>query len=169
MITNASSFYADIVKGYSAQAIAAQNSKSALTSTGQKSTSNNVSDQQQAEVQALKNRDQEVRNHEQAHVGAAGGIALGGAHFTYTTGPDGKRYATGGDVSIDISTVPGDPEATLRKAETIRRAALAPANPSSQDYSVAAKAAQMANAARIELFRMQQETQSSGSQLDIRA
>ncbi|MDD1620020.1 MAG: hypothetical protein LUQ11_00960 [Methylococcaceae bacterium] len=168
MITNASSFYTDIGRGYPAQANAAQNAKNALTSTGQISASNKTSDQQQAEVQALKTRDQEVRNHEQAHISAAGGIALGGAHFTYTTGPDGNRYATGGDVSIDISTVPGDPEATLRKAETIRRAAMAPASPSSQDYSVAAKAAQMANAARIELFRMQQETQSSGSQLDIR-
>lgn len=168
MVINASPVYAYLGKGNLAQLSAAQNARNAAP-TGQKSENNKISEQQQAEIQALKNRDQEVRNHEQAHVGAAGGIALGGAHFTYTTGPDGKRYATGGDVSIDTSTVPGDPEATIRKAETIRRAALAPASPSSQDYSVAAKATQMANTARMELFRMQQETQSRGSRLDIRA
>lgn len=125
--------------------------------------------QQQREVQALQDRDREVRNHEQAHLSAAGGIAVSGAHFQYVTGPDGQRYATGGDVSIDTSTVPGDPAATIRKAETIRRAAMAPAQPSPQDYRVAANAAAMANKASIELLRVQQDANRSGSQLDVSA
>ena len=125
--------------------------------------------QKQRQVQALKDRDLEVRNHEQAHLSAAGGIAVSGAHFQYTTGPDGRRYATGGDVSIDISAVPGDPEATLRKAETIRRAAMAPAEPSGQDYRVASKAAAMAARATTELLKMQQDTRASGSLLDVTA
>ena len=47
-----------------------------------------------------------------------------------STGPDGQRYAIGGEVPIDLSAVPGNPQATLQKALTIRRAALAPTDPS---------------------------------------
>jgi len=102
-------------------------------------------------VQKLKNRDLEVKAHEQAHLSAAGSLALGGASFSYTTGPNGVRYATGGEVSIDTSTVSNDPSATLRKADAIRRAALAPASPSSQDQMVASKATSMASTARSDI------------------
>lgn len=135
-----------------------------------------VSPEQLRQIQALKARDSEVRTHEQAHLSAAGIFAKGGASFTFQTGPDAKRYAIGGEVQIDTSPVPGDPQATLRKAETIRRAALAPASPSSQDYSVAASATRMANNARTELMRQNQpnedtpsNTQSVGGRIDIRA
>jgi hypothetical protein len=71
-----------------------------------------------------------VRAHEQAHLVAAGRYASSGGTFPYETGSD---YAVGGEVAIDTSAIAGDPEATLRKMEQIRRAALAPANPSGQD------------------------------------
>ncbi|MGR8930189.1 MAG: putative metalloprotease CJM1_0395 family protein [Gammaproteobacteria bacterium] len=142
--------------------------------TGEAAPSKNTTGQSEdlqlvREVQALKDRDREVRTHEQAHLSAAGGLALSGAHFQYTTGPDGQRYAVGGDVSIDISEVPGDPEATIRKAETIRRAALAPAEPSEQDYRVAARASEMANKARVELFKSNQNGGPNGILLDVTA
>lgn len=123
----------------------------------------------QSQIQTLKARDQEVRNHEQAHLSAAGGLAVSGASFEFVTGPDGQRYAVGGEVSIDTSGVPGDPEATLRKAETIRRAALAPAQPSGQDYSVASKAATMANQARIEMMKATQTATDKGALLNVSA
>jgi hypothetical protein len=50
-----------------------------------------------------------------------------------STGPDGKQYAVGGEVPIDLSPVSGNPQATVQKAETIQRAALAPADPSGPD------------------------------------
>ena len=87
----------------------------------------------------LKSKDTEVRSHEQAHLSTAGGHATGGATFSYTTGPNGKRYASGGKVPIDTSTE-DSPEATILKMRTIRRAALAPATPSSTDRAIAAKA-----------------------------
>jgi hypothetical protein len=46
--------------------------------------------------------------------------------------------------------VPGDPEATEEKARPVRRAALAPANPSATDQNVAAKAVAMEGKARSE-------------------
>jgi hypothetical protein len=106
---------------------------------------------EQKRVQDLKARDREVRAHEAAHLAAAGGYAQGGANFSYSRGPDGKLYATGGEVSIDSSAVAGDPEATLRKAQVVQRAALAPAEPSGQDRQVAAEAAAMATQARQEM------------------
>lgn len=105
------------------------------------------------ELARLRQRDREVRAHEMAHLAAAGPYAIGGPSYEYQTGPDGQRYAVGGHVNIDTSPVPGDPEATLRKAETVRRAALAPGDPSPQDRRVAAAATSMAMKAQIELQR----------------
>lgn len=107
------------------------------------------------QLDAMQKRDQEVRAHEAAHLAAAGGIAKGGATYTYERGPDGQMYAVGGEVQIDTSAIPGNPEATIRKAETIRRAALAPADPSAADQQAAASASQMAAKARAELAEKQ--------------
>ncbi len=101
-------------------------------------------------VQELQVRDRKVRAHEAAHQ-SAGGSVTGGAKFTFVVGPDGRRYAVGGEVSIDVSAVPGEAEATIQKMQTVIRAALAPANPSSQDQAVAAAARATATAAQQQL------------------
>lgn len=105
---------------------------------------------EQAQVEQLKQRDAEVRQHEAAHAATAGPYARGGAQFEYQTGPDGRRYAVGGEVQIDTSTVPDNPRATIAKMEQIRAAALAPADPSSQDQRIAAQAAAEIQKARAE-------------------
>ncbi|WP_331352995.1 putative metalloprotease CJM1_0395 family protein [Cellvibrio sp. UBA7671] len=110
-------------------------------------------ERQQAEreqIQVLAARDREVRAHEQAHAAVAGQYASSPT-YSFVRGPDGVSYAVGGEVQIDTSPIPGDPEATLRKAQQLRRAANAPAEPSSQDTNVAAQAAQMEQQARAEL------------------
>ena len=115
------------------------------------SKKNQLSDQEQKKLEKLKKRDAEVKQHENAHEAAAGQYAVGGPHYNTVTGPDGRQYAIGGEVNIDTSEISGDPEATIRKAETIRRAALAPKDPSSQDRRVAAEASKMEAKARREL------------------
>jgi len=110
-----------------------------------------LTDEERQQVRQLQKRDAEVRRHEQAHKAAAGQFARGGATFDTQTGPDGRVYAVGGEVSIDTSSVEGDPEATIRKMQQIRTAALAPAEPSSQDRQVAAQAARAEQQARAEL------------------
>ncbi|MEN0035773.1 MAG: putative metalloprotease CJM1_0395 family protein [Cellvibrio sp.] len=102
------------------------------------------------QIQELAARDREVRSHEQAHAAVAGQYGSSPT-YSFVRGPDGVSYAVGGEVKIDTSPIPGDPEATLRKAQQLRRAANAPAEPSGQDSSVAAQAAQMEQQARAEL------------------
>ncbi|HSC66069.1 MAG TPA: putative metalloprotease CJM1_0395 family protein [Cellvibrio sp.] len=109
---------------------------------------------ERAKIAELAARDREVRAHEQAHAAVAGQYASSPT-YSFVRGPDGVSYAVGGEVSIDTAPVPGDPEATLRKAQQIRRAANAPADPSSQDGSVAAQAAQMEQQALAELRAQQ--------------
>lgn len=110
-----------------------------------------LTQEEQEQVKELSDRDREVRAHEQAHVAAAGPYARGGPSYEYQRGPDGKRYAIGGEVQIDTSPVANDPEATIRKAQVVKRAALAPAEPSDQDRRVAAEAVQMEMQARQEM------------------
>ncbi len=111
-------------------------------------------------VAELQKRDREVRAHEMAHVAAGGGLVQGGATYTWETGPDGRRYAVGGEVQIDVS--PGrTPEETLSKAQQISAAALAPADPSAQDRQVAARANAMTLDAQREIAA-QRQGESSG-------
>jgi hypothetical protein len=107
-------------------------------------------DQELRELESLKARDREVKAHERAHLSAAGGFATGGASFSFKQGPDGVRYAVAGEVQIDTSPVPGDAAATIRKADVIRRAAMAPAQPSGPDLQIAARATAMASDAQVE-------------------
>ncbi len=118
---------------------------------GDRSTNQELDSAEQRLVQKLVVRDRQVRSHEAAHLAAAAGIASGGASYTYRKGPDGKSYAVGGEVRIDTSPVPGDPQATLLKANQIQAAALAPAQPSAQDRAVASEAARTAARARAEI------------------
>ena len=108
-----------------------------------------LSPEAQAQLRELRQRDAEVRAHERAHMAAGGQYVAGGPSYEYQQGPDGRQYAIGGHVSIDASSIPDDPEASAAKARQVRRAALAPGEPSGQDRAVAAKAAaQEARAAR---------------------
>jgi len=106
-------------------------------------------DDEQA-LSALRQRDREVRAHEQTHR-SVGGQYAGSIHLDYQVGPDGERYAVAGSTPIDVAPIAGDPAATLRKMEIVHRAATAPASPSGADHRVAAEATQRAQRARAEL------------------
>ena len=105
---------------------------------------------EQQEVKSLKRRDQEVRSHELAHA-AVGGAYTGAPNYSFSVGPDGKKYAVSGEVSVDLSPIDGNPSATIAKMQKVHSAALAPANPSIQDTRVAASAAKLIAQAQSEL------------------
>ena len=115
-------------------------------------------------VRQLQSRDIEVRNHERAHQ-AIGGQLASAPTYSFTKGPDGQRYAVSGEVSIDVSDVPGDPSATYEKMARVRRAALAPAEPSAQDRQVAAMAAQKMAEAQADIAQQQREDLSAEAEL----
>ncbi|WP_323012115.1 putative metalloprotease CJM1_0395 family protein [Castellaniella sp.] len=123
------------------------------------------SEEQLAQIQELKARDQAVRQHEAAHQ-AAGGALAGSASFSYERGPDGQLYAIGGEVSIDMSTVSGNPQATIDKMRTVRAAATAPSDPSSQDRAIAAQAMAMMIKAQQELLQETSKPQESSGPTD---
>ncbi|MCH2396263.1 putative metalloprotease CJM1_0395 family protein [Oceanibaculum sp.] len=122
-----------------------------------------LTEEERAQVDELKQTDRKVRAHEQAHA-AAGGAYASSPSYEYENGPDGNRYAIGGEVSIDVSPVSGDPEATIQKMEIVKRAALAPAEPSPQDRAVAAQADQTRLKAQAELREQRNEEQQAASE-----
>lgn len=115
-------------------------------------------------VEELGQVDNEVRRHEMAHIAVGGRYITSGANFTYTRGPDGKNYVVGGEVGIDTSPVPGDPEATIRKMRQIKSAALAPANPSSQDLKIASNATSAGSKALSDLMVLQAKEQADSNE-----
>lgn len=95
----------------------------------------------------LQARDLEVRAHEAAH--QSGGASTGGASYTYQQGPDGKMYAIGGEVSVSMGGG-STPDEIIRNAQAVISSAMAPANPSGQDFSVA-------SSARVMMMKAQQQ------------
>lgn len=102
-----------------------------------------------------------MREHEAAHK-TAGGTYASAPSFRTVVGPDGRSYAVGGEVHIDTSAVPNNPEATIRKLQTVKRAALAPRQPSSQDRAVAAQAEQKILQARQQIQQEKIEEAENG-------
>lgn len=135
-----------------------KDSKDTTKGTGQQT----LSQEELKAMAQLQQRDTEVRSHEQAHLSAAGQYAAGGASFSYTTGPNGKRYAVGGEVPIDISKEK-TPEATIQKMRTVRRAALAPASPSGTDRNIAAQASSIEAQAMQDILQESKIASSSES------
>jgi hypothetical protein len=82
---------------------------------------------------------------------------VGGASYSFQQGPDGQQYAIGGEVSVNLSTAGSSPEAVIAKMAQVRAAALAPADPSPQDFSVAATADAIAASAREELLAQERQ------------
>lgn len=138
----------------------AKDKSSGITKSGDQDSEQDekvtLSQQELSQLRYLKQRDTEVRSHEQAHLSTAGRYAQGSAHFVYQKGPDGASYAIGGEVSISTSNE-ANPEATITKMQTIKRAALAPLRPSSTDRSVAAQATAKEMAARQQIIVEQHE------------
>lgn len=119
---------------------------------------------QEAELKELSRRDAEVRAHEQAHA-SVGGTYARSPSFKYEQGSDGRRYAVDGEVAIDISSVPGDPLATLNKMKQVYAAAMAPVTPSMADIKVASEALRKMNAAKAELAKARQQSAITPEQI----
>ena len=134
---------------------AAENTQNIIKSEAERREASKKEDEAEKEKDAqakeLAQIQREVIAHEAAHQAAAGEFG-GGVSYSYTEGPDGKSYITGGEVPIKFKEG-STPEETLRNMQQVQRAANAPADPSGQDRQVAAKAVALASKARQEIVR----------------
>jgi len=159
-------YYTENLQNYNGGSV---NSKADNLKNESKQTNNNpyeLTPEEQRQVEELKARDREVKAHERAHLSAGGSYVRGAASYTYQKGPDGQLYAIGGEVSIDTSKE-RTPEKTIDKAQIIKRAALAPAKPSSADRAVASKATKMEQDARKELTKQASEEKKAKEYKDL--
>lgn len=118
-------------------------------------------------IKELEQTEREVIAHENAHKAAAGRFG-GPVHYSYTTGPDGKRYISGGEVPIHTPAT-NDPEEALRNARQVMSAALAPGDPSSSDIAAAAGASAIAASARARLAKGETDAPSEFSGKAVRS
>lgn len=124
-----------------------------------------LSPEEEQEVDKLKARDAEVKAHEQAHLAAASGINASAPTYDYQTGPDGQKYAVGGEVNISFSEG-SDPEKNIANAEIMKAAAMAPSQPSGQDMMVAKKADKIIEEQKQKLAEQQAEEHGSMAKLN---
>jgi hypothetical protein len=85
----------------------------------------------------FKKADADIRSHEQAH--ATIGHTTSPISYNYQQGPDGKMYAVGGHVRLDVS-LPEDPKAAMHKLDQIQKASTSVSEPSGADMSIATSA-----------------------------
>jgi hypothetical protein len=102
-------------------------------------------------LRELERRDNQVRTRDMAFIAAAGGAA-GSYTIEYETGPDGRRYMVGAEVTLD-TTEGATPEQTLAKARALRAATMSASRDSAQDAMAATKAMRMEAEARAEIER----------------
>lgn len=132
----------------------------------QQKTDSDVQQQKiQEEVQKLKAVEEKVIAHEMAHK-SVGGQYAGAVHYEYKAGPDGRSYIAGGEVPIDVSDE-RTPEETMQKMAIVRRAALAPVDPSPQDQKVAAEAAIKEQNALLESLKQKYNADKSSKSVNL--
>ena len=123
-----------------------------------------LTEQEIRQVDKLKSREKEVITHELRHQ-SVGGQYASAPSYGKEKGPDGRSYITDGSVQISVSEE-STPEKTISKMQQVYAAALAPAEPSSADRSVAAKAKSIEASARAELAEQKAEEASGPKSAD---
>lgn len=125
-----------------------------------------LSPEQKKQVEELKQIERKVEAHEQAHK-SVGGEFAGSMSYSYTQGPDGRRYKTGGEVGISIPS-DDDPEKLIAQLMQVKRAALAPSDPSPQDIKVAGIVDGKLQVARAKLREAYSQENQQENKVDIK-
>lgn len=95
-----------------------------------------ISNFRNLERQAIRQQYNEIFAHELAHKNAGGSLA-----GSIVIEKNSQGIPVGGHVDIKMPTLdPTNPQKTIEHADTVIKSALAPADPSEQDYKVASRA-----------------------------
>lgn len=120
----------------------------------------NFSSQQQIN-NFKKERYNEIYKHELAHKRAGGSLA---GSIVIEKDANGIPYM--GHVAIKMPALNKEnPKETINQAQTVINSAMAPSDPSAQDYKVAAQAKEILAQASI----LEKDSSKNGSKLDIQA
>lgn len=119
-------------------------------------TSNENYDEKDYErvLSRYKQSDAQIRLHEQTHSAASSYAST--PDYDYSVGPDGKLYATGGEVRVDTS-IPKDKEAAAHKLSEIDNISSAPNDLSAADAQIS----RTANLNKLLLQSLQGEENAS--------
>jgi hypothetical protein len=131
--------------------------ESSDVATGAKSDAAGRRQQDTVDIQKLSQQDTNIRRYERVHLAVAGMVTRGGPYNEYRLGSDGRLYAVGGEVSLNINTGAGNSQQTLTKMEQVRRAALAQANLAIEDQRAAALARYDVYRTRLEMLNQEHE------------
>lgn len=146
---------------------AQNNNKNILKSDLEKTNDKDeLSPEQKKQVEELKQIERKVEAHEQAHK-SVGGEFAGSMSYSYTQGPDGRRYKTGGEVSISIPS-DDDPQELIAQLMQVKRAALAPSDPSPQDIKVAGMVDGKLQVARAKLREAYNQENEQENKVDLK-
>jgi len=103
-----------------------------------------------------------VRIHENAHMAAAGGLAIRKHSLLVPqVGPDGRLCAVGGHVQIDVSAE-SSPEETILKMQRVVAAAMSPSEPSTADMKVVVSAMSKLVSAREQIDERREVAEEAG-------
>ena len=126
--------------------------------TGAKSDASNRNRQDSVDIQKLSQRGTDIGRYERGRLAVPGIVTRVGPNHEYRLGVDGRVYALGGEVSLDVNTDARSSQKSLAKMEQVPRAALTPANhPSIGDHWGAALFRYDVQRADLEMLDQQQE------------
>lgn len=119
------------------------------------------------EIRSFEATEKSIINHEKMHMMIGGNLA-GSPSFIYTTGPDGRRYVSGGQVNLKMPSG-GTLTSLLRNLKRIKSAATAVSNPSAADISTASSAATLEASVNREIaLSKMKETYKSSSEIQTK-
>lgn len=114
-----------------------------------------LSEAERQEVRRLRSQERRLSMAQNAQRQLAGPYARSVSR-SFRNGPDGVGYAVDGSISLD-TTASSSPQENLKKAQTLRAAAMASGQPSASDMEAIARANQMEAKAQLEMARSARE------------
>ncbi len=107
------------------------------------------SQEEQKEIEKIRKNSRNVKLRELVYRAVVGNYVRNTVSFEYETGPDGIKYAVAGHTTIDTRPIINNPEATIRKAQAIKKTKI--------DRAVAVEVEKMEREAIMELKEEQRK------------
>jgi hypothetical protein len=125
--------------------------EAAARSRGRPADGHGLTPREAALVRDLARQDEEVQRRAKRQY-LIGQPYAAHPEFWYVIGPRSRQYAVTGLTRFDAAMIEGDPAATLKKLQTLRRAALAPLAPTDEDYVIVQELDRLIDVLRRQIY-----------------